>query len=215
MNTAERKRNRRLGLMLSLCFLIIWASLGTSASLAWFADTSPEVNNIFNFADFGVEVSHRLTDGTWEKVDSKTKLFDEKALYEPGYTQVVYLKVDNKGSVPFYYKTAVIVNGVDIATNVYGRELDLQKYLKFGLVATDSEENMKRSVEDREKAKNIAVTPLNDYTTDKARLENGETAYIALVVRMPEEVTNVANYRLDKIPEVRLGVVVTAEQIKK
>ena len=136
-------------------------------------------------------------------------------MYEPGYTQVVYLKVDNKGSVPFYYKTAVIVNGVDIATNVYGRELDLQKYLKFGLVATDSEENMKRSVEDREKAKNIAVTPLNDYTTDKARLENGETAYIALVVRMPEEVTNVANYRLDKIPEVRLGVVVTAEQIKK
>ncbi len=216
MSTVHKKKtHKRIALIVSVCFLIIWACLGTGASLAWFADTSPEINNIFNFADFELEVSHRLTDGTWEKVDSETKLFNEEALYEPGYVQVVYLKVDNKGSTPFEYKTAVIVNNVTIATNVFGQRFSLQDYLKFGLVVTDSEENMKNSVASREIAKNIAVTELNDYTTDKAELGAGKTAYMALIVRMPEEVTNVANYRLEDIPEVELGIVVTANQIEK
>ena len=93
-----RKKNipyKRIALALSLCALIIWGILGAGTSLAWFTDTSTELNNIFHFAEFDVEVSHRLTDGKWEPVDSKTKIFDEEALYEPGYVQVVYLKVKN------------------------------------------------------------------------------------------------------------------------
>ena len=37
----------------------------------------------------------------------------------------------------------------------------------------------------------------------------------ALIVRMPEEVGNVANYRGDTVPEVDLGITVKADQIKK
>ena len=100
MNTQAKKTPyKRIALALSLCALLIWAILGTGASLAWFTDTSPEINNIFHFAEFDLVVSHRLTDGKWEEVDSKTKIFDEEALYEPGYVQVVYLKVENKGLI--------------------------------------------------------------------------------------------------------------------
>ena len=56
---------KRIALALTLCLLILWGVLGTSASLAWFADTSPEINNIFHVADFDLVVSHRLTDGKW------------------------------------------------------------------------------------------------------------------------------------------------------
>ena len=212
---ANKTPYKRIALALSLCALLIWAILGTGASLAWFTDTSPEINNIFHFGEFDLVVSHRLTDGKWQEVDSQTKIFDEEALYEPGYVQVVYLKVENKGTVPFKFSTAVNVNGCIVATNVFGQDFMLQDYLKFGLTIADSEDAMKNSVPNREKAVEIANMPLHNYATEAAELAPGATKYIALIVRMPEEVGNVANYRGDTVPEVDLGITVKADQIKK
>ena len=212
---AKKTPYKRIALALSLCALLIWAILGTGASLAWFTDTSPEINNIFHFAEFDLVVSHRLTDGKWEEVDSQTKIFDEEALYEPGYVQVVYLKVENKGTIPFEFYTAVNVNGCIQATNVFGQRFMLQDYLKFGITTADSEDAMKNSVPDRNAAVKLADMPLHNYDTETAVLEPGATKYIALIVRMPEEVGNVANYRGDTVPEVDLGITVKADQIKK
>ena len=211
---AKKTSYKRIDLALSLCALIVWCILGTGASLAWFTDTSPEINNIFHFAEFDLVVSHRLTDGKWEEVDSQTKIFDEEALYEPGYVQVVYLKVENKGTIPFEFYTAVNVNGCIEATNVFGQRFMLQDYLKFGITTADSEDAMKNSVPDREKAVEIADMPLHNYDTETAVLNPGATKYIALIVRMPEEVGNVANYRGDTVPEVDLGITVKADQIQ-
>ena len=211
----NKKSYKKIALILSICALVVWAILGTGASLAWFVDTSPEINNIFHYAEFDVELSHRLTDGTWETVDSKTKLFDEKALYEPGYVQVVYLKVDNEGNIPFTFDTAVNVNGYISATNVFGQTFLLQEYLRFGVTACDSEEEMKNSLADRDAAEVIANMPLqNYYETASFELAPGASKYLAIVVRMPKEVTNVANYREPPAPEVELGVTVRADQIR-
>ena len=212
---AKKRIYKQIALALSLCALIVWCILGTGASLAWFTDTSPEINNIFHFAEFDLVVSHRLTDGKWEEVDSQTKIFDEEALYEPGYVQVVYLKVENKGTIPFEFYTAVNVNGCIEATNVFGQRFMLQDYLKFGVTTADSEDAMKNSVPDRNAAVKLADMPLHNYDTETAVLEPGATKYIALIVRMPEEVGNVANYRGDIVPEVDLGITVKADQIKK
>ena len=212
---AKKKPYKRIALVLTLCALIIWGIFGTGTSLAWFTDTSPEINNIFHLAEFDLVVSHRLTDGKWEEVDSQTKIFDEEALYEPGYVQVVYLKVENKGTLPFEFHTAVNVNGCIQATNVFGQRFMLQDYLKFGITTADSENEMKNSVIDRNAAVKLADMPLHNYDTETAVLNPDETKYIALIVRMPKEVGNVANYRGDTIPEVDLGITVKADQIKK
>ena len=211
---AKKTPYKRIALALSLCALLIWAILGTGASLAWFTDTSPEINNIFHFGKFDLVVSHQLTDGKWEEIDSKTKIFNEEALYEPGYVQVVYLKVENKGTLPFEFYTAVNVNGYIVATNVFGQEFMLQDYLKFGIQIADTEEQMKNSIPNRESALEIANMPLKNYATETAILAPGATKYIALIVRMPEEVGNVANYRGDTVPKVELGITVKADQIQ-
>ena len=212
----KKRIYKQIALALSLCALIVWCILGTGASLAWFTDTSPEINNIFHFSEFDLVVSHRLTDGKWEEVDGQTKIFDEEALYEPGYVQVVYLKVENKGTVPFKFDTAVNVNGCIKAINVFGQPFMLQEYLKFGLATANTEEEMKNSIPDRDAAVEIANEPLhNYYKSGSFELTPGKTKYIALIVRMPEEVGNVANYRGDTVPEVDLGITVKADQIKK
>lgn len=205
---------KRIALALSLCALILWGVLGTGASLAWFTDTSPEITNIFHFAEFDLEVSHRLENGEWEVVDEKTKIFDEEALYEPGYVQTVFLKVENKGTVPFNFFTAVNVNGCDVATNVFGQQFMLQDYLKFGITSSDTEAEMDESIPNRETAVSLADMPLHNYADETAVLEAGGDAYIALVVRMPEEVGNAANYRGETQPKVELGITVKADQIR-
>lgn len=210
---AKKTPYKRIALALSLCAILIWAILGTGASLAWFTDTSPEINNIFHFADFELEVSHYIGEGKWETIDGKTDVFDDEALYEPGYVQVVYLKVENKGTVPFKFFTSVNVNGCIEATNVFGQRFMLQDYLEFGITTADTEEAMKNSVPDRKKAVEIADMPLHNYDSETAVLNPGATKYIALIVRMPEEVGNIANYRGDDIPKVELGITVKADQI--
>ena len=216
MSTPKRKHYKKIALALSLCAILLWAFLGTGASLAWFTDTSVEVKNVFHFADFDLAVSHRLEDGTWEPIDSQTKVFDESALYEPGYVQVVYLKVENLGEVPFDFKTAVGVTPNNTpSVNVFGNQFYLHDYLKFGIAIADSEEEMDEKVETRDLAKEIATMKLSNYSTEEAALEAKDTVYMALVVRMPEEVANEANYRGATIPKVELGIIVSATQQKQ
>ena len=125
MKTPEIKNPfKKIALVLSICAILLWSALGAGTSLAWFADTSTELNNIFQFAEFKLKVEH-LDDGDWETVTSETKIFNEDDLFEPGYVQVQYLRVKNEGTVPFRFQTAVIINDCVFATNVYGDVLKL------------------------------------------------------------------------------------------
>lgn len=142
--TAKKITYKKIALALSLFALILWGILGTGASVAWFTDTSEEVNNIFHFADFELAVSHRTEDGDWEPIDGRTDVFDNEALYEPGYVQIVYLKIENKGSRAFDFHTAVSVTGYTTATNVFGHHFLLQDHLKFGVVTSATEAGRKR-----------------------------------------------------------------------
>jgi len=212
--TRKNKPYKKIALTLSLCALIVWGILGTGASLAWFVDTSEDITNIFHVADFDLEVSHRTDEGKWVSIDGKTDVFDDEALYEPGYVQVVYLRVENKGDRAFDFYTAVSVKGSSTATNVFGQKFWLHEHLLFGVTIADSESKMDESVSTRDKAKAVATMKLQNYDTDVAALEPGDMAYMALVVRMPEEVGNEANYRGDTVPTVELGIIVKADQQK-
>ena len=212
MNKKIRKYNR-LALSLSMCLMIVWGVLGTGTSLAWFTDTSPEVRNIFHFGEFDLVVSYKTEDGVYKEITSDTAIFDDEALYEPGYVQVVYLKIENKGTVDFEYKTAVSVTDYTPAINAFGKSFQLQDYLRFGLVSDDSEEALIEKLKTRELTKEKATMFLNNYATEKEYLKAGQETYMALIVRMPEEIGNVANYRGNTIPRVELGIIVSASQI--
>lgn len=207
-----KNKFNRVAMLVSVCLLIVWSVLGTGTSLAWFTDTDEEVKNIFHFAEFEVEAEYRDENGNWKTIEGDSKIFDDQALYEPGYTQVIYLRVTNKGNVPFDFKTAVSVTDYTVATNVFGQQFHLQDYLEFGLATAESEEELYEMVATRDLTDEIEYRSLSNYSTKKAPLEAGETTYMVLVVRMPKHVGNVANYRGDVIPRVELGLIVTATQ---
>ena len=205
---------KRLTLVLTLCAIGLWGLLGTGTSLAWFVDTSEEVTNIFHFADFEVTVDHRTDSGVWESIDGRSDIFDREALYEPGYTQVVYLRVKNTGDREFKFQLAVSATESNTWTNVFGHPFWLHEHLKFGVVFADSEAEMDLSVATRELTTSIATTKLQNYSKDNMLLYPDEEKFIAIVVRMPEEVGNEANYRGDEVPTIKLGIIVKADQLK-
>lgn len=236
----KKKRSKvftKAALTLSVILLVIWSILGASTSLAWFHDTSPEITNNFNFAEFNVEVSYKNDNGDYVTIDSSTDIFDKEALYEPGYVQVVYFKIENTGTVAFNYKLSVITCGQQTATNVYGNTFYLPDYLKFGVVIANSETELSNIISDRAKAKensdlnfkpnddlndsfnwdnldDVEFTSLNTYSeTTTEPLQAKSAHYAALIVRMPEEVGNEANYR-GTPPSVDLGINITATQIR-
>lgn len=207
-----RRQYKKIAFALSTGLILLWLILGASTSIAWFSDTTPDLQNVFHFADFELAVSYRQADGTYAKIESDTKVFDENALYEPGYVQVVNLKVENKGDVPFDFQTAVNVTGYTVAVNTLGEPFLLQDYLKFGLITADSESALDALVGSRAQACAQANLDLNQYDSEKASLGAGETAYVAVIVRMPEDVDNQANYRGAVVPEVHLGLIIRATQ---
>lgn len=211
--TTKKKSYTKLAFALSICLLVAWGILGTGTSLAWFTDTTPELKNIFHFADFDLVVSYKTETGEYKEIDAETAIFDDEALYEPGYVQVVYLKVENKGEVDFNYTAAVSVTDYTPATNVFGQTFHLQEYLRFGMVIADTEAELIGQLEERGLAEEAANMPLNMYSTERDLLQEGCEKYMALIVRMPKEVDNAANYRNDVVPRVELGLIVKASQI--
>ncbi len=213
MKRHNSRRFKQVAFIFSILLFALWAVLGTGASLAWFTDTSSELKNIFHFSDFDLQVFHRLDNGEWEEIKEDTELFNKEALYEPGYTEVVYLKVKNNGEVPFNWQTAVSVYKYTEGINYFGDTFNLQDHLLFGIAEGETFDEVSEKVKTRELCKKIAVEELNYYSTTSTVLDDGKEAFLAIVVRMPEEVTNVANYKPPHQPEVHLNVIVSATQI--
>jgi len=214
----KRKIYTKAALTLSMCLLILWALLGMGTTLAWFADDSQPVRNEFYFGVLDADVFY-MHNGGWTELDGSTKVFDDQALYEPGYTQVVYLKVKNNGTVPFTYRFAVDVESAVISTSVLGNRIYRPDYLNFGVIFGADQAELDRRLAAAAANKTFgsepAVYPLNTFSEkDSVVVPEGGERHIALIVRMPEETGNEANYRGDTIPEVQLGLKVTASQVE-
>lgn len=214
----KKSKWTKVALALSACLFVLWWALGTGATLAWFSDTDV-VRNKFEIGLLQMDVAYRhVNDIDYTDLQSATEVFNDEALYEPGYTQVVYLRIDNRGNMPFNYKFAVTVNHVDIGYNQWGEEIYLPNFLRYGVVFGRTEAEVETQVQDRITAQNNAP---NDWGSLGTWSEpspytyevTDDYHYAALIVYMPEEVNNFANYHGSAQPRVELGITVSAQQV--
>ncbi len=219
--TKRGKTYAKLAFSVSVLLLLIWAFLGTGTTLAWFRDTTPVHKNSFVIGDLDVTVSYRTEGGSYLPVTPDTPVFDDEALYEPGYVQTVILKVENTGTVPFDYKLSVDINSVTLSQSVLGNEIYLPNYLRYGVLyaATESEvtSDLTRQLAElaspEEFPENPVNYPFNMYAQpDSVTVPAGGERYLAIIVRMPQDVGNAANYRGNNPPSVSLGITVLASQ---
>lgn len=210
----RKKSIKKKALVLSLCLLLIWGVLGTGATIAWFTDTTPTAVNTFDVGLLDLQVSYKK-DGMdeFKPVDESVRVFNDEALYEPGYTQVIYLEIKNAGEVDFNYKLSVDVRGYRNSTNVFGMTLHLPDFLRFGVVFGDSVPALDRELAQSYANQTFRSQELNQYAQKDIEIAKGGVRYAAIVLYMPEEVGNAANHMAGvKPPEVHLGITVYAQQ---
>ncbi len=192
------KTNSKKALLSSAFALVLSAAMLIGTTFAWFTDTaSTAVNKI---QSGNLKVGFQYWNGE-KYVDAKdATLFSEETLWEPGHTEVVYLKVINQGNLALKYRLNTINTfEYQYAKNSDGNQILLSKYLKIGIA--DGKNAAEGVYETREEAIAAAADNLVSYdscTKDNTLLPattDSESAdYFAFVVYMPTDVGNEANW---------------------
>ena len=211
------KTKKALGLSILSMMLCIVMLAGST--FAWFTDSASAGKNRIVAGNLDVELEYRDADGNWQKVDKNTSLFsaleeDGKTenLWEPGHTEVVYLKVSNVGNLALKYKLAVTVANESVFENALGdKDARLSDYLVLGQAVSDTEIDEYKTRADAWAAAGDTLK-LESYTKVNNLLKPDEAEYIALIVYLPTTVGNEANYRGSVAPEITFGVTLQATQ---
>lgn len=212
MNESTKTKKALRGSLLAL-FLCIVLLIGTT--FAWFTDTASTGVNKIQAGNLDVELEYSTDCNIWKTADQNTQMFNDDTLWEPGHTEVVYLRVKNAGNLALKYSIATNYYQMERGKNAAGELFYIDQYLKIGTAQTDTafanREAAIAAIADNEKtiAKETQIS--KDWTVLKAGEKSTPTA---VVLYMPTTVGNEANnVQSWRIPSLKgLGLVVNATQ---
>ena len=213
MNTKNTKRALWSSVLaLFLCFSML---LGTT--YAWFTDSVVSGSNVITSGNLDVEVSYTLDGENWKPLDGANDLF-QKNLWEPGHTEVVALKIENKGTLALKYQANLNIIDEVVGTSVNGGDIVLSEILQVSTLVQPADANGDMTVMQAYASENgIAYeTPVPFKSSNILRTNQGLTAgeahYLIVKVDMPETVGNEANHNGEDIPSIEFGINVLATQ---
>lgn len=219
MRQEKKVGGTKRALLTSVLALVLSLAMLAGTTFAWFTDTaSTGVNRIVSGnLDVGLQYWGVDENGqkTWLTAENSEDLFDKNALWEPGYTQIVYLKVKNDGNLALTYAMQITPVRETVGINVDGEEFKLSDYIKFGWrtftvdgagapVALDREAAQTGVGEGAQLGKTL-------HRQVAEPMKAGAEELVALVAWMPEDVGNEANYSTVQ-PTIELSLKVLATQ---
>ena len=219
MRQEKKVGGTKRALLTSVLALVLSLAMLAGTTFAWFTDTaSTGVNRIVSGnLDVGLQYWGVGEDGqkTWLTAESSEELFDKNALWEPGYTQIIYLRVANNGNLALTYAMQITPVHETVGVNVDGEEFKLSDYIKFGWTTFTADENGTPVALGREAAQTGVGDGAQLGTTLHRQaaepLAAGAEELVALVAWMPEDVGNEANYSTVQ-PTIELSLKVLATQ---
>ena len=219
MRQEKKVGGTKRALLTSVLALVLSLAMLAGSTFAWFTDTaSTGVNRIVSGnLDVGLQYWGVGENGQkkWLTAENSEDLFDKNALWEPGYTQIVYLKVKNDGNLALTYAMQITPVHETVGVNVDGEEFKLSDYIKFGWTAFTVDGAGAPVALDREAAQTGVGggaqlgTTLHRQAAEPMKASAEEL--VALVAWMPENVGNEANYSTVQ-PTIELSLKVLATQ---
>lgn len=218
----KRKSTKR-ALLSSVVALLLCFTMLLGSTFAWFTDSVSSVNNVIKAGNLDVVLEYSTDGETWNAVEEDTSIFNENALWEPGHTEAVALRVRNEGTLALKYELSTSVYLEKEGTNVFGETFELSDYLKVYACEPLEAENQITEIflgmifEDREKALGSG-TAMTEGAFDVALATNddlipNESHVIPVAITMPTTVGNEANYKTGTAaPYIRFGINLYATQ---
>lgn len=216
MRQEKKVGGTKRALLTSVLALVLSLAMLAGSTFAWFTDTaSTGVNRIVSGnLDVGLEYWGGAESG-WLTAENSEDLFDKNALWEPGYTQIIYLRVANNGNLALTYAMQITPVRETVGVNVDGEEFKLSDYIKFGWMTFTVDGAGAPVALDREAAQTGVGEGAQLGTTPHRQAAEPMAAdakeLVALVAWMPENVGNEANYSTVQ-PTIELSLKVLATQ---
>ena len=207
------RRSTKKALILSVLSLVVCLSMLIGTTFAWFTDSVTSANNIIKSGNLDVELYYQVEgQSDWTKVTAASNIFMEGALWEPGHTEVVKLKVVNEGTLALKYNLGVNIAGETGSVNAAGEAFKLSDFIKYGIVEGAQTYTRDQAIA----AVDATATKLKSaYNSGTASLLPAAEKIVTMVVYMPTTVGNEANYATGAAqPTINLGINLFATQLE-
>ena len=210
-----KSNSTKKALFLAILSTLLCVSMLIGTTFAWFTDTASTAVNKIQAGNLDIELEYSKDFSEWKKVNDTTKVFEESTLWEPGRTEVVYLRVKNAGNLALNYTLGIYNLYNSTGKNVLGNKYSLGDYVKLGAAEADAAYADRAAaisaVQDSAKTlNNIGNTGVVGET-----LATNATKTYAMVLYMPTEVGNEANPKNNDpywAAKVSFGISVSATQ---
>lgn len=100
------KKSTKKALLMSVLSLLLCCSMLIGTTFAWFTDEVISGGNIIQSGTLDAELLYSDDNASWKDA-SAGAIFDYK-YWEPGYTQIKYVKIANKGNLAFKFQLNII-----------------------------------------------------------------------------------------------------------
>ena len=208
-------KSTKRALVSSALAIVMCVAMLIGATFAWFTDTASTGGNKIQAGNLDVELEYSKDFTEWKKVNDTTKVFEDSTRWEPGRTEVVYLRVKNAGTLALKYTLGIYNLYNSTGKNVLGNKYSLSDYVKLGATEADAAYAGRAvaisAVQDSAKTLNS----IGDTGFIGTKLEATETKTYAMVLYMPTEVGNEANPKNNDpywAAKVSFGISVSATQ---
>ena len=206
--------NTKRALLTSVLAIVACVAMLIGSTFAWFTDTASTGVNKIQAGNLDVELAYKnaKTEGNFKEAKADTKVFDENALWEPGYVEYVVLKISNAGNLALKYQLGINIADEKGSTNVYGDTFKLSDYIRFAVIDGDKTEgDINRDALVKAAGEGKALN--EGYTAEDHLDKKGDEKIVTLAVWMPTTVGNEANHKADAAaPTIDLGIKVYATQ---
>ena len=206
-------KSTKRALLTSALAILMCAAMLIGTTFAWFTDTASTAVNKIQAGNLDIELEYSKDFTEWIKVNDTTKLFEESALWEPGRTEVVYLRVKNAGNLALKYTLGIYNLYENRGKNVAGDFYYLSNFVKLGAAEADAAYADRAAAISAVQDSAKTLKSIGDTGVVGADLAvNNEKVY-AMVLYMPTEVGNEANPKNKSwAAKVSFGIRVSATQ---
>ena len=208
-------KSTKRALITSALAILMCAAMLIGATFAWFTDTASTAVNKIQAGNLDIELEYSKNFTEWIKVNDTTKLFEESALWEPGRTEVVYLRVKNAGNLALKYTLGIYNLYENRGKNVAGDFYYLSNFVKLGAAEADAAYADRAAAISAVQDSAKTLNSIGDTGVVGADLATNTTKVYAMVLYMPTEVGNEANPKNNDpywAAKVSFGISVDATQ---
>ena len=208
-------KSTKRALISSVLALLMCVAMLIGTTFAWFTDTASTAVNKIQAGNLDVQLEYSKDLTEWKKVTDTTKVFEDSTVWEPGHTEVVYLRVTNAGTLALKYTLGIYNLYNSTGKNVLGNKYSLSDYVKLGVVEADAAYADRAAAISAVQDSAKTLNSIGDTGVVGADLATNTTKVYAMVLYMPTEVGNEANPKNNDpywAAKVSFGISVSATQ---